>query len=474
MAVSAPATGRVIHLVPPNGGGVDRFVRDLVAHRPADWIVHVCEAQAVVEVPARQRFVPLDVGAFAHLAWADRLGRPAAVHVHSTTAVVRHVAETLRGATGSPLVLTLHDIGFDDAAAGPAEQEARRRFARSAAVSTAPSRYIVERAEAALGADVPCRWVENGADPFPAPQPLATDPPPGAPFEVAVIGALGEHKGLLALLDTAAHLPAHVRVVILGYTAQQLMPGWALPGRVWMHGAFQPHELPALVRHYGARLAFFPPGMPESYCYALSDAWLAGLPALVPDHGALGERVRRHGGGAVYPLALAADALARYVVEHAATAEPVAAQRAAAELSPVRTMVGHMNAIYDEAAGGAVQRPADDALLAALAQKHLDTRFFRKELLRLQGELEAAAHEREHLYALLPHEQQAVQRLQALEGELAAARAQREQDVAALTHERDDARAAYTALAARVRRPLRVLPAPLRERVVRLAKRLLP
>jgi hypothetical protein len=418
------------------------------------------------------------------------------VHAHSTTAVVRHVAETLRGATGAPLVLTLHDIGFDDAAAGPAEHQARRRFARSAAVLTAPSRYIVERVEAALGAEVPCRWVENGADPFPAPQPQATEPPPGAPFEVAVIGALGEHKGLLALLETAAYLPADLRVVILGYTAQQLMPGWAVPGRVWVHGAFQPAELPALVRRYGARLAFFPPGMPESYCYALSDAWLAGLPALVPDHGALGERVRRHGGGAVYPPALAAEALARCVAEHIASAEPGAAQRAAAALSTVLTMTDAMNRLYDDVTDDVTddtaQRPADEALLSALAQTHLDTRFFRKELLRLQGELEAAVHEREHLRvlrqhereaaeherehlrALLQHEQQAAQRLPALEGELAAARAQREQDVVALTRERDEARAAYAALAARVRRPLRVLPAPLRERVIRLAKRLLP
>jgi glycosyltransferase involved in cell wall biosynthesis len=452
----------------------------------------VCVAMGVVEVPARRRFVPLDAGAIAHLAWAGRLGRPAAVHAHGTTTVVRHVAETLRRATGAPLVLTLHDIGFDDAAAGPAEQEARRRFARSAAVLTAPSRYIVERAEAALGAEVPCRWVENGADPLPAPQPQATDPPPGAPFEVAVIGALGEHKGLLALLDTAAHLPAELRVVILGYTAQQLMPGWVVPGRVWMHGAFQPNDLPELVRRYGARLAFFPPGMPESYCYALSDAWLAGLPALVPDHGALGERVHRHGGGAAYPPALAAAALARCIADHTASAESGAAQRAAAALSTVRTMTDAMDRLYDDVTDDTAQRPADEALLSALAQTHLDTRFFRKELLRLQGELEAAVHEREHLRvlrqhereaaeherehlrALLQHEQQAAQRLPALEGELAAARAQREQDVVALTRERDEARAAYAALAARVRRPLRVLPAPLRERVIRLAKRLLP
>ena len=47
------ALSRVLHLVPPNGGGVDRFVRDLCAHRPADWILHVSDDQCVVECAQR-------------------------------------------------------------------------------------------------------------------------------------------------------------------------------------------------------------------------------------------------------------------------------------------------------------------------------------------------------------------------------------------------------------------------------------
>lgn len=470
------APGRVVHLVPPNGGGVDRFVRDLTVHRSDDWIVHVCEAQAVVESPSHARYTPLDPGAFAHLAWAGRLGRPRAVHAHGTTAVVRRVAETLRDATGAPLVLTLHDIGFDDAAAGPAEHEARLRFARSAAALTAPSRYIVDRAEAALGAGAPCRWVENGVDSAPQNADAAAATP-GERFDVAVIGALGEHKGLAALLATAAHLPPALRVVILGYTANQLLPGWTVPQRVWMHGAFQTDELPALVARYGARLAFFPPGMPESYCYALSDAWLAGLPVLVPDHGALGERVRRHGGGALYDPQLAPAALAECLVARLGADDPAAARHAAAALTPVRTMVNAMNVIYETLAdgrAGSEAPPADEALLRALAQTHLDARFFRKELLRLQSELAAAEHAREHLQAQLGQQQQAAQRAEALERELAELRARFDTELAAIARERDDARARHAALAARITRPLRVLPAPLRERVIRLGKRLLP
>lgn len=462
--------GRVIHLVPPNGGGVDRFVRDLVAHRALDWIVHVSESQAVVELPGGP-FVPLARGALDELAAAGALGCPAALHAHAATPQVRELAEALHAVTGAPCVLTLHDIGFDDAAAGAAEHAERLRFARAATVRTAPSRYIVERAQAALGAGAPCRRVENGVD---APAPVERDMPgaPPGPVDVAVIGALGEHKGLVALLETAALLPPGLRVVIVGYTAQQLMPGWALPQRVWMHGVFELPALPALVRHYGARLAFFPPGMPESYCYALSDAWLAGLPALVPDHGALGERVRRHGGGAVYDPALPPAPLAQRIAAQLAVADPDAARRAAATLCPVRTMVAAMNGIYDEV--GSEEVRADEARLRAQAQTHLDTRFFRKELLRLQGELQAAADERVHLRAQIEQQRRATERLTALEHEAGEARARFDAERAALTQQRDEARARHAALVARLTRPLRLLPPALRELVIRLGQRLLP
>ncbi len=461
----AAETARVVHLVPPNGGGVDRFVRDLVAHRPADWIVHVCETQAVVEVPARGAFFPLAAGAFADLARAGALGVPRALHAHGTTAVVRDAAAVLHAATAAPVVLTLHDIGFDDAAAGDAERALRLRFAAGAAVRTAPSGYIAARADAALGRAGTCRRVENGADPLPV------EPPCGEAkaerFDVAVIGAIGEHKGLAALLETVTHLPPDVRVVIFGYTAQKLMPGWTVQGRLWMHGAFEPAELPALVASHGVRVAWFPPGMPESHCYALSDAWLAGLPVLAPDHGALAERVRRLGGGTLYDPRLAPPALARAITEILA----IASCRPPTALTSVQEMVATMNGIYRDAGDGSRERPADEARLRELAQTHLDTRFFRKELLRLQGELAAALQARDRAIA---ERQAASQRAAELEREIAALQARLDADVARLSAERDAAVARHARLAGRLARPLRVLPAPLRDWVLRLAKRVLP
>jgi glycosyltransferase involved in cell wall biosynthesis len=517
MVADSGTTRRVLHVVPPNGGGVDRFVRDLCRARPADWIVHAGDAQCVVEWPAREIFLPLPAATLADLAFGGALGRPQAVHAHGTVGAVRQLCETLCAAMRAPCVLTLHDINFADPAATPFEAAQRLRFARAAVARTAPSGYIEALALQALGPGAPSRRVENGVDAWPGLDAAARatdadthdaagseagslaradDKPPGK-CAVAVIGAIGEHKGLSALLEVAAALPAGLRVVVLGYTAEQLLPGWVLPGRVWMHGAFQPAELPALVARYGVRIAFFPPGMPESYCYALSDAWLAGLAAAVPDQGALAERVRRHGGGRCYDPRLPAPALAAWLAERVTSAGTPAA---AAEMASVQHMVRAMNAIYQDCGGDAADdAAADEATLRVLAQPHLDTQFFRKELLNLQGRLEALAHAHEHRGERIAQlEAQAVQTSQQ------AARLQHEADAArqafeALRAQHDTARAAHDelaqahaalqaeqltlqaahealqrrhgALTAWLARPLRWLPAPLRERVLRAGRR---
>lgn len=383
-----PAPG-VLHVVPANGGGVDRCVRDLCRWRASDAIVHVTDTQHVLEWPGSGTFVPLDAALLSDLALGGNWGRPAAVHAHSTAAPVRQFCQTLCGATGVPWVLTLHDIGFAEPAASPFEREQRLRFARAAAARTAPSAYIVDVVQRSLDG-APCRLVENGVDHWADASPGTTcAAAPEGCFSIAVIGAIGEHKGLNTLLEFAAHLPPTLRVVIIGYTAQQLLPGWAVPDRVWMHGVFEPCDLPTLVRRYAVQWAFFPPGVPESYSYALSDAWLAGLPVAVPDHGALAERVRRHGGGRIYPVAMPAPALAARVSQWVTEAGVRAPPAGSGALQPVHQMVTAMTAIYTEAGAGQVAQGADHDTLRGLAQAQLDTRFFRKELLNLQGRLQA-------------------------------------------------------------------------------------
>jgi GT2 family glycosyltransferase len=145
-------------------------------------------------------------------------------------------------------------------------------------------------------------------------QPWQDDPPPrparllplaSEGLTVAAVGAIGMEKGYDILLacarDSAArNLP--LRFVIAGYTIDDT-PLLAT-GRAFVTGPFKPGEAVSILGGTGARLGFLPSIWPETWCFALTDLWQAGLDAAVFDIGAPAERVRRTGRGWVLPLGL--------------------------------------------------------------------------------------------------------------------------------------------------------------------------
>lgn len=503
--MSEPADIRVVHLVPPNGGGVDRFVRDLCSRRPSDWLLHVSEEQCVLECGAEEPFIPLATADLAALVGRGELGRAAVLHAHSTVAAVRHATHVLASGMQLPYVITLHDVEFaggDTAVA--ADREQRIEFVRAAARCTVPSGFMLQLAARMLGPSFSCVVIENGVDALPRVEgEIGREQ-----FRVAVIGAVGQHKGLGHLIDVANALPAPERLVLIGYADGQLGPGWLPDTKVWVHGAFEPAQLPALVAQYGACVAFFPTGQPESYCYALSDAWLAGLPVVGPDCGAIGERVRAQRGGRLYDPAASASDIALSIKQQLDSGEEGAAhvKAAVASLVSVADMVDQMNAVYAGVAKEATQ-PHLEALRRAASQ-HLDGRFFRKELLRLQGDLSAAEAQRDNalqeLRSLAGHFEKRgewIGRLQQAQDELRdaveALRLEREslqksgedmrQEIAAMRvrtqhHEALQAeyaalqesfgmlRARHEAMVQKLTLPLRVLPPAWRAWIVKIAK----
>jgi hypothetical protein len=211
-----------------------------------------------------------------------------------------------------------------------------------------------------------------------------------------------------------------------------------------VHGVFDPDQLPRLVQLYGARLALFPPGMPESHCYALSDAWMSGLAALAPDHGALAERIRRHGGGTLYDAQSTPQQLAWRLAQVLATAcRSDGAWLLDHPLPTMEDMMATMNELYGQLPTSGAADPAADDGLQALAQKHLDSRFMRREITDLQREVDA------------------------LKQQLA----EREARLTQALHERDDHLASYQQLRARVQRLVAWLPPALQRRGVALVKR---
>jgi len=140
--------------------------------------------------------------------------------------------------------------------------------------------------------------------------------------------------------------------------------------------------------------------MPESFSYTLSEVGAAGIPAVVPDNGALGERMSKSGWGwrlpAGYDAAHAADFL-RQIFSADRAAERVRVQSAIDPHDPVRipslaAMSHEIDALYErfgmpDANGrdAAAAKEALDPLLAA----NLDGFAFRKELIRLASEVVA-------------------------------------------------------------------------------------
>lgn len=129
--------------------------------------------------------------------------------------------------------------------------------------------------------------------------------PPAPTTRICAVGAIGVEKGYDLLLGCAEdarrrHLP--LEFVVCGHTEddERLMAA----GPVFVTGRYAAAEAVGLIRQQRAQLAFIPSIWPETWCFALSRAWQAGLPAVAFDLGAPGERIRATRRGHLLPLGL--------------------------------------------------------------------------------------------------------------------------------------------------------------------------
>lgn len=120
---------------------------------------------------------------------------------------------------------------------------------------------------------------------------------------VAVIGAIGSHKGrdiLLRCVRNAEKEGLPLRFAIIGFTSDDRVFGRF--DNVTIYGAYERENLPRLIEMSQARVALFLSPWPETYCFALSEAWQNGLYPVALDIGALGERIRQVKYGRLLPL----------------------------------------------------------------------------------------------------------------------------------------------------------------------------
>ena len=126
------------------------------------------------------------------------------------------------------------------------------------------------------------------------------DPPPprrrAGLCRVCVLGAIGVHKGydvLLACARDAAERGLPLEFVVVGHTIDDAR--LLATGRVFVTGRFEPEEAVTLIRAQDASLALLPSVWPETWCFALTELWRAGLSVAAFDIGAPAERIRRTG-----------------------------------------------------------------------------------------------------------------------------------------------------------------------------------
>jgi len=133
---------------------------------------------------------------------------------------------------------------------------------------------------------------------------------PGAFRRVCVVGAIGVEKGYEVLLACARDARARslpLKFIVVGYTADdtRLMDA----GPVFVTGEYADADAAALIRAQAAHLAFIPSVWPETWCFALSRAWEAGLAVAAFNLGGQAERISATGRGWLLPLGLQARAV---------------------------------------------------------------------------------------------------------------------------------------------------------------------
>ena len=198
-------------------------------------------------------------------------------------------------------------------------QDERRAIARelllAAAAVVYPSGFLRDRhLELFPGLPLDRQRVIEPAGP---PRREAAEGREGPVRHVAYIGQVQPHKGALVFEEVVRQLPPEthpdLRFSAYGGGDAALLHRLRRLPRVRVHGYYRSGSLVDRLRRDRVDLALLLSIVPESYSLALSECLAAGVPVVAFDHGAIAERVRRHGGGLLAPPETGAAGIAPLV-----------------------------------------------------------------------------------------------------------------------------------------------------------------
>lgn len=334
------------------GGGIERHIADMAAE---------LDVGIIVMTPSRRDDVLVDLNALSPIhtpnlvqmkldAQMDELAEllPLAgvfhIHVHSFAGWSLRaptLLSRLAGKMGVPYDFTFHDymplcprinmidgsgvycgergvqacrrcIGVNGSRSGMVDIEEWRgtyaTFLDGARRLFAPSADTAGRA----GTYLPGREILVRPHPEPpAPATAAAVPwHQGERLRVAVIGAIGPHKGSQLLLEMARDAEARgleIDYVIVGYTNMDAK--FRQQSNVSVTGRYDEAGVFDILASQACHLALIPSLWPETYCYTLSIALMAGFPVATFAFGAPGDRLRAldPDGAVLLPLEAMAD-----------------------------------------------------------------------------------------------------------------------------------------------------------------------
>jgi len=346
LAVAGSPDRGVLHVIHHHGGGTETHVRALIGASRDRWrhylAIAVGDDWQIEEHRTDGTVVTFDFQRGAHERWRDFVEGICAtfgvalIHLHNISACRDGILNALEDPP-VPFGYTVHDLNFacptitflgpdgrycgaqtDPAVCGRclaaqplfvdvdivAWRARHHALLARAAFRIAPSRWVAATLRHYFP-DCPATVIAHGAvssalTPLAA-TPMLSVPDDGIPT-VALLGAIGPDKGarrIEHLLEQARAHDAPVRFVLIGYMDVEHGPMQTPDARFTVHGRYAAADLPALLQHYRAALVLFPSAGPETFSYTLTEAWIAGVPTVVPPIGALAERMQAGGAGIV-------------------------------------------------------------------------------------------------------------------------------------------------------------------------------
>lgn len=322
----------VLHIVSFFGGGTLRYLEDLthcVESNIHHYILFTSEHSQVLFDTLSGHYITLNLyqdnqwQLNALLNYLSKRFNELVIHLHALFSASLAIAAQL--SEKIPTLATLHDhyflsnLSFEDnkIVEDPAWIEEIKEQTKYFKHFIVPSHYLLDKAKPHFGerASVINHGITQPDSEIDVlTQSLCDDLIKASNWDkqkktIAIIGAIGEHKGLSALGKIRRKM-RNYQFLLLGYTSYSLTPQ---TGRNFIqHGLYHHKTIPALLNYYGADLVLFLPGIAESYCYALSDVY-ATLPVLAPDHGALGQRIQSEQLGEIYPTDITAKQLKQII-----------------------------------------------------------------------------------------------------------------------------------------------------------------